>query len=111
MKTPHEMKTLSECMNALQEDGYKENFIAKESGLFAPESKKTYSPEQVSITNFYRFEGNSDPADNSILYAIETNDGVKGVLTDSYGPSANTMITDFIKQVEAMQKKEHTEVK
>jgi hypothetical protein len=111
MKTPHEMKTLSECINSLQEEGFKENFLVKDTGLYAPESKKIYSPEETTIVSFYRFEGNSDPADNSILYAIETNDKVKGLLTDSYGPAANSLIAEFIKKVEDIAKREHVEKK
>ena len=109
MKTPHEMNTLSECINSLQQDGYKENFLVKDTGLFAPESKKIYKPEETTIANFYRFEGNSDPADNSILYAIETSDGTKGILIDSYGPDATALIADYIKKVKEIKKKEHTE--
>jgi hypothetical protein len=111
MKTPHQMKTLSECMNSLLQEGYKENFMVKEAGLYAPESKKIYSPEEITIVSFYRFEGNSDPADNSILYAIETKDGVKGLLTDSYGSSANSLIAEYIKKVEDIAKREHVEKK
>jgi hypothetical protein len=111
MKTPHEMKTLSECMNSLQKEGFKKNFLVKETGLFDPESKKIVTPEEVTIVSFYRFEGNSDPADNSILYAIQTKDGMKGLLTDSYGPAANTLIAEFIKKVEDIAKREHVEKK
>jgi hypothetical protein len=106
MKTPNEMKTLWECIASLQEDGYKENFSVNKEGLYAPESEKTYKPEEIRIDNFFRFEGTSDPADNSILYAISANDGVKGILTDSYGADANSLITEYVKKVEAMEKKE-----
>ena len=108
MKTPHEMKTLSQCINSLQtQDDFKENFEVKGTQLLAPASGKLYPPEDITIVNFYRFEGTSDPADNSILYAIEAKDGVKGILLDSYGATSNAQIGEFIKRVEAIAKKEH----
>lgn len=102
-----DMTTMVSCMNTLQADGYTENFVAKESGIEAPSVKKIYAPEEVKIANFYRFEGESDPADNAIVYAIETNDGIKGMLVDSYGgPYANAKVSQFISSVEEITKKE-----
>ncbi|MDQ3110161.1 MAG: hypothetical protein M3R17_09715 [Bacteroidota bacterium] len=99
------MKTLSEVINVIQKDGFKENFIVKDHLLFAPDANKYYAPVEVRIANFYRFEGTSDPGDSSILYAIETTDGVKGILTDAYGAYSEETTTNFIKEVEEIGKK------
>jgi hypothetical protein len=104
-KDKEEMKTLVSCMNSLHEHGYKENFVMEDSGLKGMEADKVYQPEDIKIPNFYRFEGESDPADNAILYAIETSDGVKGTLTDAYGPYADSRINKFIRRVEEIVKK------
>ena len=98
------MQTLSQCMTVLKEKGFVEEFRVSNTGLSLPEKQKTYDPSQIRIVNFYRFEGESDPSDNSILYAIETHDGIKGVLTDAYGPYADKRTSEFIKQVEEIQK-------
>jgi hypothetical protein len=100
-----EMKTLASCINKLVLDGYTENFKAAEGGLLSLKNERIYEPAQVHVVNFYRFEGASDPADNSILYAIETNDGIKGTLVDAYGPYADTRVNAFMKEVEDMHKK------
>ena len=105
METPHKMKTLSECIERLSKEGFSENFMVKESLLFAPEANKYYAPVEVKIVNFYRFEGTSDPGDSSILYAIETVDGVKGILTDAYGAYSDGITTNFIMEVEGIAKK------
>ena len=104
MKTPHKMKTLSECMLKLQNEGFVHDFNVREGQLFSP-AGKGYNPEEIKIVNFYRFEGISDPGDNSILYAIETNDGTKGMLTDAYGPYANEETNEFVRMVEEIEKK------
>jgi len=100
-----DMKTLASCINHLVKEGYKEDFKICETGMVSLHEEKTYQPEQVHVLNFYRFEGASDPADNSILYAIETNDGTKGTLTDAYGPYADPQVTKFMQQVEDLNKK------
>jgi hypothetical protein len=107
----NEMSTLTSCTNHLLKEGFSENFLPKHSGIEAPTTGKLYVPSEVRVVNFYRFEGESDPADNAILYAIETNDGVKGLLVDAYGgPYVNQKVGQFIKEVDEIAKKAHTDV-
>lgn len=102
-----EMTTMTSCTNRLLAEGYTENFIMTPVGIEAPSNQKTYIPEEVKINSFYRFEGESDPADNAIVYAIETNDGLKGMLIDSYGgPYVSQKVSKFIAEVEEMSKRE-----
>ena len=102
-----DLSTMTSCTAYLTKEGFTENFVATETGIEAPTNKKTYIPDEIRIVNFYRFEGESDPADNSILYAIETNDGVKGMLIDSYGSTASERVGKFIREVEDIEKKKH----
>src|SRR4249919_483104 len=99
------MNTLADCVNKLVGDGYTGNYKVDEQGLAIAEDGKHYKPGQVHIKNFFRFEGASDPADNSILYAIELDDGTKGTLIDAYGSYNDPMIGKFVKQVEDIEKK------
>lgn len=99
------MKTLSEGVNESIAKGYTENFKVLTQGLCTEDEKFVYVPQDVAITNFYRFEGYSDPQDNSILYLIKTNDGRRGLLIDAYGPEADMKISNFIRKVEDIHKK------
>jgi len=101
------MKTLLESVNEAQSEGYNENFKVTERGLTAGDSQNIYTPEHISIKDFYRFEGYSDPQDNSILYLIATDDGKQGILIDAYGADADAKISEFIRKVEDIQKKEN----
>jgi len=103
--TGDKMQTLSQCMNSLKEKGYSKEFNVSEDKLITKEDQKSYSPKDVQIVDFYRFEGDSNPSDNAILYAIETNDGAKGVLVDAYGMYADEFVTKFINEVEEIEKK------
>ena len=51
--------------------------------------------------------GESDPADSAIVYAIETKDGVKGILIDSYGAYRSDKISKFITEVENITKRDN----
>lgn len=97
------MSTLSSCMNQAMAKGYTINFKV-EKGLLWDNEYRYYKPGEIAIEDFYRFEGESDPADNSILYLITTTDGQKGILTDAYGAYEDTGISEFIKQVTHIRK-------
>lgn len=99
------MKTLSSCLDTMVSKGYTANFKATPEGLRSLDTDKLYTPEQIDIVNFYRFEGISNPDDNAILYIIETQDGSKGTLVDAYGAYADPAVAQFIVQVEAIKKK------
>ncbi len=56
--------------------------------------------EDFEIIEVYRFEGNSDPADEAIVYAIESNKGQKGVLVNGYGPTSDAMTAEMAKKLQ-----------
>lgn len=98
------MNTLLQCLDKVTEEGYTENYMVQEDGLYAPTLDRHFTPNDVHIVNFYRFEGPSNPDDMAILYVIET-EKVKGTLIDAYGAYADASITEFIRQVEDIHKK------
>jgi len=102
--TTEEMKTLSDCINKQVLNGYTEDFKAAETGILSLQKEKIFKADEVTVVNFYRFEGASDPSDNSILYVIETNDGTKGTLVDAYGPYADPKVDKFMQDVEVNKK-------
>jgi len=99
------LKTMVECHKKMMEDGYKEDFSMDEDELKCLSTDKKYTANDISIVNFFRFEGQNDPDDNSIMYVIETKDGKKGTLIDAYGTYADADLSNFIKAVENIQKK------
>lgn len=50
---------------------------------------KTYQPEDLKIIKTFRFEGESNPDDSSILYLIEAKDGLLGYSLDAYGAASS----------------------
>jgi hypothetical protein len=100
------MNTLTACVNKVVKDGYIDSFKVTPRGLYSCSTDKTFKPDQVKVVNFYRFEGESDPADMSILYVIEAASGEKGTLIDAYGPYADENVSKFMREVEEVNKKD-----
>jgi quercetin dioxygenase-like cupin family protein len=82
--------TLSETINGLKKEGYTLDFNNTQECLVCHESNITLSPVDFEIDKVYRFEGQSNPDDQSVLYAISSPKfNVKGVLVNGYGISSN----------------------
>lgn len=80
-------QTLSQKINSIKEKGYTLDFNLDKDKITDISGKKFYMPNEFNVDKVYRFEGMSNPSDNSILYAITTSDGKKGILVDGYGIS------------------------
>jgi hypothetical protein len=82
--TLNEMTTLSTVLEKLRVKK-KDNEFRWTSEGFTAGKGKVYQPEELTIIKTYRFEGDSNPSDSSILYVIEANDGLIGYSLDAYG--------------------------
>ena len=78
MLTRNSMNTLSQTTEMLRTKGYTENFRMRKDGFMTNKSGVKLSPRDLKIRKVFRFEGNSNPDDLSILYAIETTVELKG---------------------------------
>jgi hypothetical protein len=94
-----QFETLTDALSDLRERGYVYDFNLAGNCLACKELSLSLHPEQFAITEFYRFEGMTDPADNSVLYAIESDTGVKGVLVNAYGFYADTISSDMVNKL------------
>ena len=106
MQDKEEMTSLVIVEKKLNGQGYTHDFTVKDGRLTTMDndSARTFTPEETTIVDYFRFEGESDPGDTSILYAIETADGAKGTLSSAYGAYANEDVDQFILQVESLGK-------
>lgn len=93
--------TMVEALNDLAGRGYSGNLKLREHYLEDEERKLMLYPEHFKVVESYRFEGMSDPEDNSVIYAIESLDGsFKGVLVNAYGAYAERASSDMIRKLE-----------
>jgi hypothetical protein len=92
--------TLSEAVEDLKAQGYVNELTLTEDGLF--NQARPLDPAKFSIDSFHRFEGPSDPADLSIVYAVSSKElGLKGLLVGDYGAEAQDFIHRMVKPLDA----------
>lgn len=88
-KTPqHNYETLSQAVNDLVKRGYTADFlvIKEKDCLVCKGHDLELSPDEFAIDEIYRFEGMTDPADESIVFAVSsTQHKIKGLVINSYG--------------------------
>jgi hypothetical protein len=94
MIKPTEMTTLSQVIEKLRLSRRDSEFILTPQG-FTIGNGKFYQPHDLKIIKTYRFEGESDPSDSSILYVMEANDGSIGYSVDAYGAFSNHDDVDY----------------
>lgn len=81
--------------NALNLEGYITQFSFENGKLLSHSTKVTYLSDQVTVNEFHRFEGISNPSDQSIIYAISTSNE-KGTIIDSYDANASRALSLFL---------------
>ncbi|TDQ73538.1 phosphoribosylpyrophosphate synthetase [Sphingobacterium yanglingense] len=80
--------TLSEAVNDLQKRGYTYDFLIPEEQecIYCTQNSLELSPDEFSIEEIYRFEGMTDPGDESIVFAIASKKhNIKGLVINSFG--------------------------
>ena len=93
----HNYDTVTEAVQGLRNRGYTLDFNLQENCLVCNDQK--FNPGDFEIVEVYRFEGNSDPADEAVVYAIESKNGKKGILVSGYGISADSMTAEMAKKL------------
>jgi len=92
--------TVVAALNGLQARGYIINFNIAFDKLMCSENKICVNPDEFEIVEFHRFEGNSNPADEDVVYAIESKDGTsKGVLTSAFGHYADATSATMLRKL------------
>jgi len=89
-------ETLTEAIADLKNRGFHVDFNLKETQIECTTTGARLSPSDFEITEVYRFEGETDPGDELVLYAIESKEGLKGTLMNAYGAYSNTISNELI---------------
>jgi hypothetical protein len=93
-------RTMLDALNDLKSRGYTLDFNLAKDSLHSSTHDITLHPDDFEITEMYRFEGPSDPGDNSIVYGITSpKHGIKGVMVDAYGVYSDEISEDLLKKL------------
>ena len=93
--------TLSEKINDLRKQGYTEDFNLQQNCLECRNGQFKLFADDFKIDSYYRFEGESNPSDSSILYAISSErHGLKGVLVNAYGIYSDPITDEMLQKLQ-----------
>ena len=85
----HNYDTVTEAVSGLKSRGFTEDFNLEQNCLVCNSQK--FEHNEFEITETYRFEGPSDPGDEAVVYGIESNSGLKGILVNGYGYQSDSV--------------------
>jgi hypothetical protein len=91
--------SVGQAVQGLKERGFTANFELAGSVLRAVESGRTFTAQELTITEHHRFEGASDPDDMAIVYGIAADNETRGIVVDAYGVYADPRLNEFLKNV------------
>lgn len=89
--------TVTEALKAFREQGFTHDFNLEFDHISCDAGK--FHAEDFDIVDLYRYEGNSDPGDESVVYAIQSKSGAKGVLVTGYGTSSDEISPEILKKL------------
>lgn len=92
--------TVVEALNDLRSRGYLYDFNLRHENPYSFQPKHHSGANQLKIKETYRFEGNTDPADQAIVYALASEDGLKGIFVNGYGIYADTESDSLLRHLE-----------
>ena len=86
------METVAEALRRLTSAGYPDDYRAETRGLQSRLNGTVHSPDLFRVDEVVRFEGDSDPSDESAVFALTSEaDGTKGTYTVAYGPMMDAL--------------------
>ena len=97
--------TVVAALNGLKKRGYTTDFNLAFDKLVCNETNVCLNPDEFEITEVYRFEGETNPSDEAVVYAVESKSkGMKGVLVNAYGVYADPVSDAMIKKLSMHRK-------
>ena len=85
----------------LERAGYREAFRARSEGFLELQTGRVHRPEDLIVDEIVRFEGESDPDDEAVLYALRSRDDeVRATFVASYGPRADPISAQLLRRLD-----------
>jgi hypothetical protein len=89
--------TVTDAVQTLRRAGFNKDCHLEEDFILCGSEK--FEAEDLRIAVVYRYEGDSDPADEATVYGIETKYGLKGILIIGDGIYSDTASTQILEQL------------
>jgi hypothetical protein len=94
------METLREALARLERRGFEKAFRATSEGELEIPGEPPLSPETLVVEETVRFEGESDPEDEAVLFALRSRDGrLRGTFVATYGPQTDPACGEVMRRL------------
>jgi len=92
--------TMSEAINDLQQRGYDHDFNLTDDCLECVQKNNRLKADEFEIDEVYRFEGETDPGDENVVYAISSSSkNLKGILVNAYGVYSDSLSAEIVSKL------------
>lgn len=92
--------TLTAALTGLKAKGYTLDFNIAFDKLICHENNVCLNPNEFEITEVHRFEGDTNPSDEDVVYAVQSHDQkIKGTLTSAFGLYADDISTEMLQKI------------
>jgi hypothetical protein len=89
-----------QAIEVINKEGFTIEFVSNKNGFFNPENNKNYLSQNICAVKSIRLYSEfSDIDGDSILYLLQTDDGQKGWISDSYSIYADTVLAEHINSI------------
>ncbi len=89
--------TVTESINKLRAKGYDIDFNLDENCIVCHIGK--FEHDQFEIDEVYRYDGETDPADEATVYGISSSTGLKGILVTGSAVNMESMEARMLKKL------------
>jgi len=94
------VETLSEAISRLEAAGFRDSFRPDAGRLWALAAQRFFAPESLVVEEVVRFEGESDPSEEAILFALRSLAGdVRGTFATSFGTLADPASVEIVRRL------------
>lgn len=101
--------TVTEAINGLKARGYNIDFNIAFDKLICSGNNICLQPDEFEIVEVHRYEGDSNPDDEDVVYAVESKDArpdgsvgrgkLKGIITSAFGLYADPVSNRIIQKL------------
>lgn len=100
--------TVSEAVNDLVKRGYTTDFSlsTEKECLVCRKTSVELGKDDFQIDEIYRFEGETDPGDEMIVYALSSSKfNIKGIVVNAYGMYADSQNSKIVRHLHKVAQK------
>ena len=93
-------ESLIDALDDLRKRGYDADFELQSNCLYCSKLDLRLYEEEFHMDEVYRFEGDPNPGDNAVVYALTSPTGVKGIIVDGSGATSDNIGFEMAKKLQ-----------